>query len=123
MQPIITLKGKVRKGKQRGRALGYPTANLASHKDIPEGIYAAKVKYNHKHFIAATFVGIAETFNEKESFIESYLIDFGEEIYDKWITVRLYKLLRKNKKFHSVEDLVFQMKQDVLDVRSFFSSF
>jgi len=61
-----------------------------------------------KHIIAVSFVGVARTFDRTDSNLESYIFDFSQEIYDKEITVKLYKLLRGNKKFDSVKDLVVQ---------------
>lgn len=113
--------GKVQKGQNRGKDLGFPTANIKLHKKIPEGVYASQVKVNGGNYAAATFIGSSKTFNEKDYKSESYILDFNEEIYGKFITVKLLKKLRGNIKFSSKEELVEQIKKDVLNVRSFFS--
>ncbi|MCL5435065.1 MAG: riboflavin kinase [Patescibacteria group bacterium] len=122
MKPLFTFRGKVKKGKERGKVLGFPTANIALRKNIPEGIYASIVKIDNKEYFAATFIGSAKTFNETDYKAESYILDFDKNIYGKPITVTLFKFLRGNKKFNSEEKLISQMKQDILAVRKFFNS-
>jgi riboflavin kinase/FMN adenylyltransferase len=123
MKSLYRVRGKVRKGKQRGRGLGYPTANINLHTAIPDGIYAGSVRIAGKTYHAAVFVGAAETFNEKKRYIESYIFQFQDTIYDSWMTVYLYKKIRGNKKFSSTQELVEQIKKDVLDIQTFFGSF
>lgn len=118
---MFMYRGKVKKGASRGRVLGFPTANIPLHKKIPEGIYASEVIVAGKKHHAATFVGKAETFSEKEYKSESFLLDFSGDLYDQWITVCLLKKLRDNKKFNSSEELIEQMGKDILATREFFS--
>lgn len=123
MKTLFVFRGKVKKGKSRGKFLGFPTANINLHKNIPEGIYASTVKIDNKKYLAATFIGSAKTFNENEYKAESYILDFNQNIYGKWVTVTLLKKLRGNKKFDSEQKLIDQMKQDILATRKFFKSF
>lgn len=123
MKPLFTLRGKVKKGKNRGKFLGFPTANINLHKKIPQGIYTSIVKIDNKKYFAATFIGSAKTFNENEYKAESYILDFNQSIYGKWITVTLLKKLRGNKKFDSEQKLIDQMKKDILATRNFFNLF
>jgi riboflavin kinase/FMN adenylyltransferase len=121
MQPLATFQGQVIHGQHRGRDLGFPTANIALTQALPEGIYAAEIILDGKTYCAATFIGSAKTFSETDYKAESYILDFDQKIYDKTLTVRLYKKIRDNKKFESVEDLVAQMHADISAVRTFFS--
>lgn len=121
MQAQYFFKGKVKKGKNRGKLLGFPTANIVLNKKIPEGIYASEVLINGKVYRSATFIGEAKTFGEKDYQGESYILDFNVNIYGKLIEVRLYKKIRDNKKFPSKEALIKQMKKDVEDVLAFFN--
>lgn len=138
--------GKVINGAKRGRKLGFPTANISLHRKIPEGIYLAKVKVHkvvmptkagiqkedgsriksgmtkEKWFPALTFVGKAETFQEKKVKAESYLLDFSGNVYGKFITVQLLKKIRDNKQFAGSEELIAQMNEDLAVARKFFSS-
>ncbi len=120
MKPIYIIRGKVRKGKQRGRILGFPTINISLHKNIPEGIYISQVLVSDTCYQAASFIGSAKTFGEKEYKLESFLLDFDKNLYGRWVTVSLYKRIRGNKKFASVNNLIRQMERDVSEVRTYF---
>lgn len=113
--------GKVKKGKGRGKDLGFPTANLNLHKKIPEGVYLSLTKINEKQIPSLTFIGSAKTFNEKKYQAESYLLDFSGSLYGKYISVNLFKKIRGNLKFKTVKDLINQMKEDKKAAEKFFS--
>lgn len=113
--------GKVRKHKQRGKKLGFPTANINLHKKISEGVYISKTKFDGKVHSSVTFIGKAETFNEKELFAETYILDFKQDIYGKWITVLLIKKIRDSKKFNSAEELIKEIKKDEQIARKYFA--
>ena len=121
MKPLYVFWGKVIIGKNRGKKLGFPTANISIHKNIPEGVYASEVIIVGKNYAAATFIGSAKTFDEKNYHAESYILDFSGNLYGKRITIRLFKKLRENKKFDSSQMLKKQLKQDILATRRFFS--
>jgi riboflavin kinase/FMN adenylyltransferase len=120
MQPLYTLKGIVVEGNKRGRLLGYPTANVHIKESIPEGVYASSVILSGKEHIAATFIGTSKTFDDPEYKLESYILDFDEDIYGEQIVVEIFKHVRGNIKFDSKETLIQQMQNDVEDIRSFF---
>src|SRR5437762_2281456 len=112
--------GKVRKHNQRGRTLEFPTANVNLSKDIPEGIYISLAKVDNKQYPALTFIGKAETFNEKKFQSETYILDFDKNIYGKWIFVNLIKKIRQNKKFNSAKELIEQMNKDKEEAKGYF---
>lgn len=112
--------GKVRKDKQRGKVLGFPTANINLTKNIPEGIYISKTKIKQKQYPSLTFIGTVRTFNEKRFLSETHILDFKQNIYDKWISVELIKKIRDNKKFKSAEKLMKQMEKDEKKAREYF---
>lgn len=114
--------GKVRVHNQRGKKLGFPTANVNLKKSIPEGIYISKTKIENKIYPSLTFIGKAKTFNEKKFHAETYILDFEKNIYGKWISVELIKKIRNNKKFNSTDELIAQMKKDEIVARKYFSS-
>lgn len=120
MDVLYKVSGVVIHGENRGKDLGFPTANIRLHKKIPEGIYASNVTINGKIYYAASFVGSAKTFQSSNVKVECYLFDFKGNLYGKWITVKLCKKVRNNKKFDSIEELVQQMKQDVEEIKEFF---
>ena len=112
--------GKVRIGNQRGKKLGFPTANITLRKNIPEGIYISKTKIKNKIHPSLTFIGRAITFNEKELKAETYLLSLGKNLYSTWISVHLLKKIRENIKFRSANDLIKQMEKDKKDTLEYF---
>ena len=122
MHPDYTFSGVVQDGAKRGKDLGYPTANVAISTQIPEGIYASEVVIANNIYRAATFIGIAKTFGEKEYRAETYILDFDRNIYGKEITIKLYKKLRGNRTYTTKEALIEQIEKDVAMTRNFFTS-
>lgn len=116
----MKIKGKVIQGKNRGRKLGYPTANIKGLKNIDHGIYISQTFYNGKKYKSATFIGNAITFDENEIFAETHLLDFNEDLYGKVIEISLIKKIRENQKFESVQNLVKQIEKDIEVVREYF---
>lgn len=115
--------GKVRKDNQRGRKLGFPTANVNLSKNIPEGIYISKARIKDMIYPSLTFIGRAKTFNEQKYQSETYILDFSQNIYRKWISVKLLKKIRENEKFKSVSELISQMKDDEIIARDYFKNY
>lgn len=112
-----SLTGKVIKGKQLGRTIGYPTANLEisdKYKLVPAvGIYAVKVKYGTQHFDGMLSIGKNPTVVENGPVtIEVNIFDFNDEIYHKEITIYLHKKLRNEEKYNSLEALTAQLAID-----------
>jgi riboflavin kinase/FMN adenylyltransferase len=111
------VEGKVVKGDQRGRELGFPTANLIPDDRlvIPgHGIYAAFAD----GIPAAVNVGVRPTFESGRGvLIETYLIDHDEDLYDKILRVAFVERLRGERRYTEVDALVAQMKQDVEDAK------
>lgn len=111
--------GKVRRANQRGKKLGFPTANINLTKKYPSGIYISNTKVDKLLHPSLTFIGAAKTFNEKKFHAETYILDFNKNIYDRWISIRLLKKIRSNKKFNTPDELIEQMKKDEKIARGF----
>jgi riboflavin kinase/FMN adenylyltransferase len=112
-------------GEKRGRALGYPTANLNPplRKVIPgNGIYAAYAVIAGEHHQAAVNVGVRPTFGEEELLIEAYLLDFEGDLYGQVLTLEFVERLRPELEFEDVEALVSRIGDDVSEVRRILSS-
>ncbi len=115
-----TLCGKVVKGNQLGRTIGFPTANLyisESYKLIPkDGIYAVRVRLNQAIYNGMLYIGIRSTLGSQlERTIEVNIFDFNEEIYDSFLQVELMAYLRGEEKFDSLESMQHQLCRDKAD--------
>jgi riboflavin kinase/FMN adenylyltransferase len=120
-----SVRGRVIEGDQRGRTLGFPTANLAiaERRLIPaDGIYAVRVKIGDAWFGGAANIGVRPTFDKGQRLIEVYVLDFGGDLYDQVIEVQFVKRLRAEMKFENVSALIDQMRRDVADARAVLGS-
>jgi riboflavin kinase/FMN adenylyltransferase len=117
------IEGTVVSGDQRGRELGFPTANIVpdDRLAIPgHGVYAAFAN----GVPAAVNVGVRPTFDTGRGLlIETYLIDRDEDLYGSTLRVAFVERLRGERRFASVEELIAQMKIDVEDARRVCASF
>lgn len=126
MKLLYKIRGKVRQGKKRGKKLGFPTANLNLWKKIPEGVYVSKTCLRQgkqkirKFYPSLTFVGKAKTFNENFFHAQTHLFFFNNSIYNTWVTIKLLKKIRKNKKFPSEKELIKQINLDKKTAEAFF---
>ncbi len=114
------LTGKVVRGSARGKTLGFPTANLEVHDLLVpgEGVYAGRALVDDAAFPAATSIGHAATFNDKETRVETHILGLDRDLYGQTIRVEFDRLLRPQRKFTSPESLVEQIRRDVAAVRS-----
>lgn len=117
----MKLHGIVQKGKQRGKDLGFPTANIPLTQKVDDGIYFSFVTVDSTKHPSLTFVGIAETFDDSTRSAEVYILDFDQDIYGKEISIEILEKLRDNQKFETVEALVKQMNDDTMKAREYFS--
>jgi len=117
------IEGKVIKGKDRGKSLGFPTANIETENEIiPLGVYVSQVVIDSRTYPSLTNAGLRPTFGQKDMQIESYIIDFNQKLYGKEITVRFIKKIRDEIKFKSPEDLSHQIKQDLGQAKAYFQA-
>lgn len=115
------LGGSVVHGDQRGRTLGFPTANLTPDADkiMPgRGIYAAVARVNDIVRPAAVSIGIRPQFDGAIELVEAYLLDFSGDLYDRRIELDFLTKLRDEQRFESVDALASQMNRDVEQVRA-----
>jgi riboflavin kinase/FMN adenylyltransferase len=119
----FTLVGAVERGDQRGRTLGFATANLPVERnpEIPaEGVYAGvAITADGRHHRAAVSLGRRPTFYEEGfELLEAHLLDFDDDIYDEPLEVRLYYRIRGQVRFDGIDALVAQLRADVERARS-----
>ena len=116
-----SIEGKVQKGKQLGKKIGFPTANI----DIKDyvlarpGVYAVQVYMTNrvKSIKGIANLGYRPTFNEKKILLEVHLFNFAGNLYNKELTVKFKKFIRKEKKFKNVNQLRKQIKIDLLTAK------
>ena len=111
--------GTVIVGEQRGRTLGFPTANLGDVQTIlpKQGIYATVTRIEGKRYGSTTHIGTNPTFDVAVPKIEVFIHDFDGDLYGQQIAVDFLALLREPVRFNSAEALVRQMHEDVLRSR------
>jgi riboflavin kinase/FMN adenylyltransferase len=119
----FTLCGEVAHGDERGRELGYPTANLVpdpAYVTPGHGVYAARaVTHDGATHAAAVSIGVRPTFvTGRGELVEAYLLDFEGDLYDSRLELAFLKRLRGEKRFDSVDALVDQMALDVEAARA-----
>ena len=117
-----SIEGMVRKGRQLGKKIGFPTANI----DIKDyiiaktGVYAVKVKKhnnNNKFIRGIANLGYRPTFNQKKILLEVHLFNFSKNLYNKYLTINFLKFIRKEKKFKNIDQLKKQIKIDLIKAK------
>ncbi len=112
-----TIQGIVKKGRQVGKKIGFPTCNI----DIQDyvlakpGVYAVRVlkKNSPKYLKGIANLGYRPTFNQKKILLEVHLFNFSGNLYNKLLSVEFLKFIRKEKKFKNVNQLSTQIKKDL----------
>ena len=117
------LSGEVVSGRQLGRTIGVPTANLR----LPDGIlvprfgvYCCKAVVDGKVYPAVTNVGTRPTVEGHHITVEPWLLDFAGDLYGRKITLEFYKFLRPERKFDSLEELKDEIRKNAEQTREFF---
>ena len=109
------VRADVRLGRQVGRTLGFPTANLVPCDDyvsLADGVYAGYVQAKGEWHRASISVGVPKTFGDIAWTIEAHLIDFDADIYDERVVACFARYLRPMVKFGSPDELVAQIARD-----------
>lgn len=115
MMRAFSLDGKVIHGNKIGRKIGFPTANLSIPQNIlipKDGVYLTRVILPEGIFFGITNIGAKPTVSETDRCIETYILDFCGDLYDKTIEIEFLKRIRDIKKFDSLESLKTQLEED-----------
>lgn len=116
-----SVKGTVVHGAKRGRALGFPTINLAvpPQRLLPrDGIYAMRVRVRDVEVAAAASLGVRPTFDSGDRTLEAFLLDWEGDVYGDTIVAAFVKRLRDELRFSSAEELTEQIARDVEATRA-----
>lgn len=119
------IEGAVQKGDQRGRELGYPTANVPLGDTIHPayGVYATQVQIEGETGwrMAATNIGIRPMFEVKIALVEAHILDFNGDLYGKKLTIKPIKKIRDEEKFMTLDALIAQIEKDCNETREILS--
>ncbi len=113
---LFSLQGRVTTGAGRGLGLGFPTANLEIDPKQtlpPEGVYATWAYVGSKAFKSVTNIGRRPTFGGNERTVETYILNYGGNLYGRELKIELVELLRGEKRFDTLEELKKQIAEDV----------
>ncbi|MFI3316885.1 MAG: riboflavin kinase [Rikenellaceae bacterium] len=116
----MIIRGKVISGRQLGRKLGFPTANVAIAEDlqIANGVYSSSVMIDGGDYRAVSNVGLRPTVGGGERLVESHILDFSTDLYGQTIEINLIEKLRDEQSFESVEALRAQVELDIVKVKN-----
>lgn len=119
-----SVSGRVMHGDAKGRSWGVPTANIALGKrSLPvRGVYCVRVKVDQETYSGVANVGCRPTVSGQRELLEVHLLNFSGDLYSRRLTVFFIHKLRKEKRFASLEQLISQIREDVLDAHAYFAS-
>ncbi len=121
----FSIRGPIVRGHERGRAIGFPTANVAVTPDraLPAfGVYVTRATVGGRTYASATNIGINPTFDDERPSIETYILDFEGDLYNREMRVEVLHRLRGEIKFESVDALVAAIAADVQATRAYFAA-
>ena len=119
------LSGEVVSGRQLGRTLGIPTANLSIPEEVaalPFGVYACKAQVAGNEYLAVTNIGNRPTVGGHRITVEPWLLDFEGDLYGQELTLRFYRFLRPEQKFPSLDALKAEILKNAAECRKFFEN-
>jgi len=119
-----SMRGEVVRGMERGRILGFPTANVDyTTRMVPaDGVYAARVIRGGMEYPAVANLGNNPTFSNGAFTLEVYILDFSEDIYNEVIEVSFVRRIRGERAFAGPEELIARIDKDVQEAREILGS-
>lgn len=111
----MIIEGKVVKGKQLGRTIGFPTANIEvvyQQGSGPDGVYAAFIEIDGQRRFSMVNIGNHPTLPGGGKTVEAHILGFSGDIYGRSVALETVEYLRPEKKFGSVEELKQQLRRD-----------
>lgn len=122
------ISGTVEHGFEIGRTLGFPTANIIideKEKLIPPyGVYISKTSFDNMDFLESLlYIGIRPSFNCNLLTIENHILNFNDDLYNKKISIKIFKKIRDDIKFTNKTMLINQLKNDINTTKLFFENY
>jgi riboflavin kinase / FMN adenylyltransferase len=123
----FSVQGPVVRGDQRGRTIGFPTANVAfapKHMLPADGVYVCRVRLldGRRDFGAVTNLGVRPTFGVLARTLEAHLFDCNEDLYGQAVRVTFLERLRGEQKFNGIDELVAQIGRDAAAARAWLAT-
>ena len=121
----FSISGNVIPGRQVGRKLGFPTANIKNCPEmtlIKSGVYLTEIICEGETYLSVTNVGDNPTFEGREYSVETHIIDFDKDIYGKYAVVQFIERIRDEIKFESVDKLILAIGADVEKAKKIYES-
>ncbi|HEX5480059.1 MAG TPA: bifunctional riboflavin kinase/FAD synthetase [Dehalococcoidia bacterium] len=118
------LRGPVVRGHERGKGIGFPTANIAVTPDraLPAfGVYVSRAYVGDRGYLSATNIGINPTFGDERPSVETYLLDFEGDLYGRELRVEVLHRLRGEIRFEGIDALKSAIARDVDATRVYFA--
>lgn len=119
---MTVIQGIVEHGDERGRTLGFPTANIQLFDNHAEdGVWAAVIRTDSgRSWLAAVSIGRRQTFYAQtgNKLLEAHLLDFNDDLYGRQLTVTLTAKLRDQQNFSTINALTEQLRRDVTATRN-----
>lgn len=119
----FALRGPVVRGAERGRTIGFPTANIAVAPDLalPKfGVYVTRAYVGESAYDSVTNIGQRPTFDEQRPTIEVHVLDFEGDLYEREMRIELLHRLRDERRFSGPDELVAQIQRDVAAAHKYF---
>lgn len=121
----FAVSGEVVLGHQRGRTIGFPTANVGvwERQIVPaNGVYATRIQIGDTKYMAATNVGVRPTIEDDDALsVEAHILDFADDIYGETVCLEFVERVRDEQKFSGLDELKGQIGRDVEAVRGLLS--
>lgn len=121
-----SLEGVVEVGEQRGRKLGFPTANMQISENIllpADGVYAVWAKVHDEIHPAVVNIGVRPTFAKKARSVEVHILDYQNDLYGLPMRIELVKRIRPERRFESGGELTKQVQNDIQTARKALASY
>jgi riboflavin kinase/FMN adenylyltransferase len=110
----MSFSGIVIHGRELGRTIGYPTANIALPAGtVADGVYALRISFD-----GSDYLGVG-TYREAISLFEAHLFDFSGDLYDQTLTIEILGTIRDNQRFGSLDELKIQIQKDATMAKTF----
>jgi riboflavin kinase / FMN adenylyltransferase len=119
-----TIEGRVLKGYGRGGGIGFPTINIETDFEIipKNGVYISEVEVDNKRYRSLTNIGYNPTFNNQDRSIETFILDFSDNLYGKEVSLYFHERIRDEIKFNNVDELINRINMDVKIAGLYFGS-